>query len=65
MWLFRAVGLAWEYRDLGAGRVDRISLPVSDQETSSGAMVVCAEALLKELLAEALEEDKSDLDGCS
>ena len=56
-----AVGLAWDYRGLDTSEVQRITIPVSDYVTSGGAKVVRPEASLKDLLAEALDKDTSDL----
>jgi len=58
-----AVGLAWQYRGLDTSEVERITIPVSDHVTSGGAEVVRPEASLKDLLAEALDKDASDLAG--
>lgn len=61
MSLTRAVALAWAYRSTDTDEVERVSLPVSDYTTSDGAQVVRAEVSLRELLAAALDKDKSDL----
>ena len=63
MSLRQVVGLAWEYRGLDTSDVERITIPVTDYLTSGGAEVVRPEASLKELLAEALDKDTSDLAG--
>jgi len=63
--LSRAVSLAWQHRGLDTGEVERITIPVTDYTTSGGAAVVRAQASLKELLAEALDKDTSDLAGDS
>jgi LCP family protein required for cell wall assembly len=57
----RAVGLAWEYRGLDLEEVERVTIPVSDYVTSGGAEVVRPEASLRELLAEALDKEPSEL----
>ena len=63
MSFLRAVSLAWEHRILDTDEVERITIPVTDYTTSGGAAVVRPQASLKELLAEALEEDPSELAG--
>ena len=61
MSLTQAVGLAWEYRGIDTGEVERVAIPVSDYTTSGGAKVVRPEASLQDLLAEALGKDASEL----
>ena len=61
MSMTQAAVLAWRHRGIDADEVERISIPVTDYTTSGGAKVVRAQASLKDLLADALGKEPSEI----